>query len=568
MRRGTKTDRRMWTAIVIAMLLLAVVLAGCSDGNQEAGREASTADTANTDDGTAGNETNTANAEEEPPRRGSITSSIYDRGLVPKEEGTITDNRWTKWINENGPTDVKFEAIPRWDSKTKFNVMFASKSAPDVIFEYDKAYRDQLVTQKQIQPIDELIEQYSTTYKSLLDKYPEIRKITTREDGKMYEFAHVTPTGPNHRLYIRVDWLEQLGLETPKTSDELLETALAFANQDPDGNGADDTYGINLSFIGGMVVDYMFGDVFTIYEKIPWHVEDGRLVHAWERTHQAFSYMKELYDGGAVDKGFLADSQGEKAKQDWLNGKLGIYGGSGMSTSDIEAFYQNNPDSDFTVIPLPEGPNGAFSPAIGNPVQMTAVINSAAKDPEAAMRFIDFMADPDTIQTLQYGVEGETYQLVDGCPQIIDQERWQQEVSYTGDFRMLANRDPEAKKCPLIEPTPEQVKNRELQDLAQQYYVSEERPVPYLMMPELMPALPSDMQLVVTNAFKTILDNFQKSVVSGSSYTPDQAMEESMAAWERAGGAKIDAWYETWYNENKDTAFLVKDLYKFAPPAP
>ncbi|WP_168122590.1 extracellular solute-binding protein [Paenibacillus sp. HB172176] len=560
--RGTKKrGKGLWLTAIAGIMLLAMVLAGCSNGNNNDPAAEETAGTVG-----EGNSSSTpAAATDEPVKRGKITSSIYDRGLVPKEEGTITDNRWTKWINENGPADVKFEAIPRWDSKTKFNVMFASNSAPDVIFEYDKAYRDQLVAQKQIQPIDELIEKYSTTYKSLLEKYPEIRKIATREDGKMYEFAHVTPTGPNHRLYIRTDWLEKLGLDTPKTSDELLSTAIAFAKDDPDGNGKADTYGINLSFIGGMVVDYMFGDVFTIYEKIPWHVEDGKLVHDWERTRQAFDYMKQLYDGGAVDKGFLADSQGEKAKQDWLNGKLGIYGGSGMSSSDIEAFSENNPDSDFTVIPLPEGPNGAFSPAIGNPVQMTTAINSAAKDPEAAMRFIDFMADPATVETLQYGIEGETYNMVEGCPQIIDQDKFKQEVSYTGDFRMLANKPLDAKVCPLIDPTPAQVKSRELLELSQKYYVSEDRPEPYLTVPELMPALPSEMQLVVTNAFKTILDNFQKSIVSGSSYTPDQALQESQAAWDRAGGAKIDEWYENWYNENKDTAFLTKDMYKFMP---
>ena len=155
--------------------------------------------------------------------------------------------------------------------------------------------------------------------------------------------------------------------------------------------------------------------------------------------------------------------------------------------------------------------------------------------------------------------------MVDGCTQIIDQEKYQQEVSYTGDFRMLANKDLNEKVCPLVDPTPAQVKSKELQELSQKYYVSEDRPEPYLTIPELMPALPSEMQLVVTNAFKTILDNFQKSVVSGSSYTPDQALQESQAAWDRAGGAKIDEWYENWYNENKDTAFLTKDLYKFVP---
>ena len=41
-------------------------------------------------------------------KRGSITVSIYDNGSIPAEEGTAEENRWTRWLNENGPVDVKF----------------------------------------------------------------------------------------------------------------------------------------------------------------------------------------------------------------------------------------------------------------------------------------------------------------------------------------------------------------------------------------------------------------------------------------------------------------------------
>ncbi|MDF2660940.1 MAG: transporter substrate-binding protein, partial [Paenibacillus sp.] len=39
-------------------------------------------------------------------KRGQITASIYDRGNIPAEEGTPIKNRWTDWLNQNGPTDV------------------------------------------------------------------------------------------------------------------------------------------------------------------------------------------------------------------------------------------------------------------------------------------------------------------------------------------------------------------------------------------------------------------------------------------------------------------------------
>ncbi|TXK77656.1 hypothetical protein [Paenibacillus sp. N3.4] len=52
-----------------------------------------------------------------PEKRGKIKISLYDRGNTPAAEGSITNNRWTKWINENGPADVEFVPVPRFESK-------------------------------------------------------------------------------------------------------------------------------------------------------------------------------------------------------------------------------------------------------------------------------------------------------------------------------------------------------------------------------------------------------------------------------------------------------------------
>ena len=46
-----------------------------------------------------------------------------------------------------------------------------------------------------------------------------------------------------HSLWARKDWLDALGLEVPKTLEDLVNVSVAFTKQDPDGNGVDDTYG-------------------------------------------------------------------------------------------------------------------------------------------------------------------------------------------------------------------------------------------------------------------------------------------------------------------------------------
>lgn len=45
-------------------------------------------------------------------------------------------------------------------------------------------------------------------------------------------------------LILREDWLEKLGLQVPRTLDDLYNVFKAFTYDDPDGDGVDDTIGL------------------------------------------------------------------------------------------------------------------------------------------------------------------------------------------------------------------------------------------------------------------------------------------------------------------------------------
>lgn len=184
-------------------------------------------------------------------QRRMITATIYDRGNIPSSEGTIENNKITKWINETGPVQVKFIAVPRTQSEQKLNTLFAGGGAPDLILEYAPQIKNPLIDQKQLRPIDDMIDKYSKEYKALLQKYPSLRKAGTGTDGKLYQFGRINETIPQRGLFIRTDWLQKLNLNIPKTTEELYQVAKAFTEQDPDGNGRKDTYGIAMSYSSG-----------------------------------------------------------------------------------------------------------------------------------------------------------------------------------------------------------------------------------------------------------------------------------------------------------------------------
>ena len=182
---------------------------------------------------------------EESGEKEKITVAIYDRGNLNPEEGSMESNRWTEWINENAPVEVEFVAIPRWTSTDKYSTLFASDSAPDLILEYSTSYLGSLISNDCLRPIGDLIDNYSTNYKALLEQYPVMRKMGT-VNGELYYLTQCNPVTTNHTLVMRKDWLDALELEIPQTVDDFYDVLHAFTYEDPDGNGSDDTYGYSL----------------------------------------------------------------------------------------------------------------------------------------------------------------------------------------------------------------------------------------------------------------------------------------------------------------------------------
>lgn len=554
-----------------AMLMATILLAACSEKekDQQTQPQASAAAT---------------------KARGKISATIYERGSdVPQEEGTKTANRWTRWINENGPVDVTFVSIPRFESAPKLNTLFASGSAPDLIAEYDSVIKNQLYAQKQLLPLDDVIEKNSTVYKDTLKKYPKLRQLGLQDDGKLYGIGKVSEVVPQHLLYIRTDWLKKLNLKMPTTLDEFFSVAQAFSEKDPDSNGKKDTFGINLSFVGGKIIDDIFGTTFDSFDKNPWILDSGgKLVFGWDRLKASLDFKKKLYDAGIVDKDFLTDGKGDKAKQDFVNGKLGMWGANGSDIAAFKTLKKNVPNAEIAALALPAGPFGSFSPLLSLPVQMLSVVNAKAKDPAAVIQFIDFMnADKaSSVITLEKnaGLEGIHYKIgPTGCPEPIDLEKNKKEGiggTYMGDFTMYTkNADPSGKCSNTsltlhpIEPsskTPELMADFELnKQFAPVYqssmdaYMNKSRPMVGVVSNSYLPALPQDLALNQTNGYKAILDILSKSAISGSSSSSEQAIKDSKAAWETSNGAKVETWMADWFAKNKDSVLLTKDYYDF-----
>jgi putative aldouronate transport system substrate-binding protein len=531
---------------VVTLLAAGTVLAACSKSKEEGS-------------GTSVSPAKAGSSTPAPEKRGKIKMSLYDRGNTPAAEGSITNNRWTKWINENGPADVEFVAIPRFESKQKFNTLFASGEAPDVINEFETGYRDQLYTQKQLLPLDDLVKQYAPNYSKMLEKYPIMRKIGTKPDGKLYEIGRVIPSTVQIAVFIRTDWLKKLSLPIPQTPDDLLKVAKAFTEQDPDGNGKKDTYGYSLAYLGDEAIDAMHGNTMFI--------KDDKLVEEDARMKAAVSYKKRLFDEGVVDRDYLTDKNGEKAKKDFLSGKLGIYVADNANVDLLTTLRSTNKEATISPMLMPKTEFGQYTIRMLNPLQMTTVVYAGSKDPVSAVKEIDFMLAETTWKLLKFGTENVHWKNDElGCPRATNPDLRKIEIGYNTDMYMSATTIDSKEICnvPVLDkniPNAEEWAGirKETRDL----YENPAVPLYTLTHGEHMPTLPADLLKINNDWTQQSKDLIAKTVVSGNGYSVDQAMNDLKSLKQKIGQNQTFDWYAKWYEQNKKNAFLTKDIYQF-----
>lgn len=494
--------------------------------------------------------------------REKISVTIYDRGRVPAAEGVIEENRWTEWINENGPVDVDFVAVPRTNPQDKLYVLFASGTAPDLIFEYSPGIRSTLYYQGQLLPISNMIEQYSTTYKQLMEEYPGLGTAGLMPDGELYAFGKINASNFTRVVLIRQDWLDALGLDVPETVEEYYEVCRAFCEDDPDGNGVKDTYAMAMSWRAGESFNQMFY-AETIMEK------DGNMEYGWDELALRLEFKKWLYDNSYIDREYMSDTNGAKAMQDFLNGKTGILPwltslDRAFALNDFTNFKANNPDGVLTAISYPELPHGSFIPTLTNPVQMTAFVNANTKSEEAVMKYVDFACSEEFVTSLKYGIEGEHFEFVDGMPTTLDTDKLTNEVSWASDFLMMFSAPTLLKYQSDTEDfnldDPIQAEAYALRKQALGIYLDPDRAYPGLTHSEHMPQLPEELSMI--NANINLGEFYDRAVVGGANYSVEQAIADAQKTWTSGGGDQILAWWQDWYANDRDSAFLAADMYE------
>lgn len=218
--------------------------------------------------------------------------------------------------------DLKINWVPNASYGDKVNITLAGDNLPQVMVIQGKD--PGFVRNAEAGAFWDLTD-HLADYPNLKTDLPDVQKASSI-NGKVYGVFRARDA-MREAVIIRKDWLENLGLEMPKTTDDLAEVARAFSEDDPDGNGADDTYGLIIpKWPGTIGTNSPWDAIETWYGAgTRWAERDGELVPSFTTDEwlEAVQFERELVESGVVNADY-ATFDSAKWNEPFLNGQGGI----------------------------------------------------------------------------------------------------------------------------------------------------------------------------------------------------------------------------------------------------
>jgi putative aldouronate transport system substrate-binding protein len=275
------------------------------------------------------------------------------------DENKFDDNVWTRAFLDNLGIKLNYMWVVVGDSnKDKLTLAIASGDVPD-IFSVDATQYEQLYSAGSIEDLTGLYEQYASPFlKDVMNRDDGVAIRATVRDGKQYALPNYSDPKEDVRfIWLRSDWLKNVGLQPPKTMDDLMNIARAFTKDDPDRNGKADTYGlaVNKDLLGWMIAD--LGGFFHGYHAYPdqWiKGSDGTIVNGsiQPEMKNALAKLQELYAEGIINKEFGVKNN-DKVIEDIVGNKVGLeYGHYWAPMWPLNQTHDKDPNADWAVYPI------------------------------------------------------------------------------------------------------------------------------------------------------------------------------------------------------------------------
>lgn len=336
---------------------------------------------------------------------------------------------------------LEFDLTPKAEYQEILQLrMSVQQNLPDIIRlvgGQEGAYLAKALADEIIIPLNPYIEKYGIEYKRQMELIPILEETVTMPDGSIVGFHKTQPSKYDYAAQlIRQDWLDNLELEMPTTIEGLIDVAKAFKEDDPDGNGEDDTYGMHCANPNGTLFEY--NELASSYglhlcTGQGWSIRDGKVTYEWvlPEAREFLKFMQKLIESGVLPPDYGSVTYPEHDAR-VASGKVGLiprnWPGNIISWANPgSTMAKEQPEARWTVMPalVSEATEVEYDPIfVKEPTVRKSnamCITTACENPDIAYKFLDWASYSEQgIRNNMLGLEGEQYVMEDGKPVKLD----------------------------------------------------------------------------------------------------------------------------------------------------
>jgi putative aldouronate transport system substrate-binding protein len=442
---------KKFLALLLALCMTVGVMAGCgstsssstsaSSGNSTAA--ADTAEAAGSDEESTGSATGLAAEVFGEDASPEAVSYPIDTDETLELMATFPDTLFSSYPNgladcqiyqvaeEQTGVKMTYNSLSTNSSSEQFNVIIASGSYPDLIgWGLDIANGDDAAVEDDIYlDLSEYVAKYAPNYYNLLSSDEELLQTALTDSGYLTSFYTLRTEQALEKagLVIRTDLLEKLGLDKPYTVDEFETVLAAFKDE-----GLEQPL---VMLAPGAIQDNWLSGAFDVpafcnnfpLSVVPTYVVDGEVKFGplEDGFKDYLTLIHDWFEKGYISADFVSKNSnwnGPDYSNAITNGEAGIFyadqgnisgyiAASEVEGFDLEATYDMHADSD-SVNHFAEYQNKAASNGFH--------ITSNCSNIELACQWGDWWYSDEASLLANYGVEGVSFEYVDGVPKFTE----------------------------------------------------------------------------------------------------------------------------------------------------
>lgn len=437
--------RKSLTKVFALSLASVMALSMAACGNNNSSSNASSSAAASSEAGSSAAASSEEAKAETPAERQTLTVMTIDFNAGASNTGDYAE-QIIQTIDDYCNVDLQIEWILSDVTEEKTSLAMSNPSTMPMIMTWSGAITGNVVNYAKAGAFVDL-----NDYIWDSEKYPNLSQMnknvaeTLSVDGKLIAIPRTRDIG-RYGLSYRQDWAEKLGIEEPKTVEDVYNMLYAFTFDDPDGNGKNDTYGMEMTSYTGPfdIVQTWFG------VGNGWIEQDGQLipVHQQAEYKEALDWLRKVYQDGLMPADWAV-----RTTDTWSNGcktgESGVY----IDVMDGGRRIWDYFNAEATFTPSVVNPDEAASMnllgAVNGKTLATSGYNgyftlsaSTCDTPEkieAALTFLDKLNDNDMRLLTEYGIEGVNYEVDENGYMVrLDKDNSGLANNYAGLNQMLA----------------------------------------------------------------------------------------------------------------------------------